>query len=392
MIVTTSESLTRSLKLLAVSSGPFKSIGNTSRLIKLRLKSLLGRLRYFSQILTIALLSHIAFAQAAQITIIRGAKGEPDTIKIQGEFQTGDEDKFRTLALGSRRATVLLDSPGGKLRPALEIGKMIRLKGFSTAVQDATCASACALLWLAGEPRVMSNFTSIGFHTSFRTDKNGVAIARPTDGAIIGAYLTSLGFNEKVVLYVVSASPQEMHWLQKSTADRLGIAVNVRSSLEPSTAIKDFEEGLRTRKGVPPGDSRAAGLYLKSAVAGFAGAQNNLGDLYELGHGVPKNEKLAMYWYTRAAERGEPTAYLSLASFLSQGSDDTEALVEAAKYAALAFTFLPDGRNKEHAGSLTQSLSDKLGPDGKQRVLNLINQWTPLFQEEHLMGDAPTNK
>ncbi|NBQ53291.1 MAG: hypothetical protein EBU49_06910 [Proteobacteria bacterium] len=126
--------------------------------------------------------------------------------------------------------------------------------------------------------------------------------------------------------------------------------------------------------------------------AGYAGAQNNLGDLYETGLGVHKNDKLAVYWYTRSAERGEPTAFLSLASFLAQGSDDAEALVEAAKYAALAFTYLPEGRNKNSASLLIESLSKKLGQADKQRVLELVKLWSPLYQEEHLMGDSPRKK
>ena len=341
------------------------------------------------QQLVFLLLSLIGVVHAAQISIVRGAKGDIDVINIRGEIKMGDDDRFRSVAMSSLRATVSLDSPGGRLRPALEIGKMVRLKGFATAVQDATCTSACSLIWLAGEPRYMNNFTSIGFHTSFTTDKAGVNTSHPIDGAVIGAYLTSLGFSEKVVLFVVSASPKEMHWLQKSTADRLGIAVNVQSSLKPLTSISDFHEGLRARAMVPSDDVRAAGFYRKSAVAGYAGAQNNLGDLYESGHGVPKNDKLAVYWYTRAAERGEPTAFLSLASFLGQGSDDPEVLVEAAKYAALAFTYLPDGRNKDSAGGLTESLGKKLSQSEKQRVLDLVKQWSPLYQEEHLMGDSP---
>ena len=347
---------------------------------------------YTRQLIALAMLCSVGFTHASQLTFSRGAKDESDTIKIQGDFQIGDDEKFRSIALISRKATVVLNSRGGKLQPALEIGKMIRLKGFSTAVQDATCASACALVWMAGIPRIMSNFTSIGFHTAFRKDKDGAETSTPSDGAIIGAYLTSLGFSEKVVIFVVSASAREMHWLQKSTADRLGIAVNVQSTLEAPTFLRDFSEGLRARAAVPQDDSRAASLYLKSAEVGYAGAQNNLGDMYELGHGVLKNNKLAMYWYTRAAERGEPTAYLSIASFLAAGNEDPEASVEAAKFAALAFTYLPDGKNREKAENLTKTLSLKLSQFDKTRVLNLVNQWAPLFQEEHLMGDAPAAK
>ena len=347
---------------------------------------LLNRLsRWFA----VLMLGVLASSHAAEITIVRGAKGDSDVIKIKGEIKTGDDEKFRVLALGSRRAIVQLDSNGGRLSPALEIGKMIRLRGFATAVQDANCSSSCAMMWLAGEPRYMNNFTSIGFHTPFREGNNGERTSTPRHGAIIGAYLTRLGFSEKVVLFVVTASAREIHWLDKGTADRLGIAVTVQSSLRPSTAISDFEAGLRARAMVPPNDVLAANWYIKSSEAGYAGAQNNLGDLYELGHGVPKNDKMAIYWYTRAAERGEPTAYLSLADFLAEGSQDPEALVEAAKFAALAYTFLPEGKNKEHAAALTESLSKSLNLQDKKRVTDLVNDWAPLYQEEHLMGDAP---
>jgi len=331
-------------------------------------------------------------AHAADITIVRGAKEDGDVIKLKGEIKYGDEEKFRKLALGSRRAIVQLDSEGGRLDPALEIGRMIRLRGFATAVLDARCASACALIWLAGEPRYMNNFTSIGFHAASSKGNDGELKSTPKHGAIIGAYLTRLGFNEKVVLFVVSASPKEMHWLDKGTADRLGIAVNVQTSLGPRTALSDFEAGLRARAMVPPNDVLAATWYIKSAQAGYAGAQNNLGDLYELGHGVTKNDRAAIYWYTRAAERGEPTAYLSLASFLAEGSQDPEVLVEAAKFAALAYTFLPDGKNKEHAAALTESLSKNLNLLDRKRVTDLVNDWAPLYQQEHLMGDRPGPK
>lgn len=350
--------------------------------------SVLHRVRCFSFVV----LCGLGAAQGAEITLTRGAKGESDIIHLKGTIEKGDDEKFRVLALQSRKATVQLDSLGGRVTPALEIGKMIRLRGFSTAVQDAQCASACSLIWLAGEPRYMNNFTSIGFHTSFSRDDKGQIKSTPVGGAIIATYLTRLGFSEKVVLFVVGASAQEMHWLEKSTADRLGIAVLVQSSVEPLTATRDYAKGLGARAQNPPDNALAATWYRKSAVAGFAGAQNNLGDLYELGEGVLKNEKMAIYWYTRAAERGEPTAYLSLASLLARGNDDPEVLVEAAKYAAIAFGLLPDGKNKASAGALAESLSKRLSAADKQRALDLVNAWAPLYQEEHLLGDKPGKK
>lgn len=324
---------------------------------------------------------------AANINLVRGAKGEEDVISVKGAFKLGDENKFRSVALATNKATVYLDSPGGKIHPALEIGKMIRLKGFATAVQEAECASACAMVWLAGEPRMMSNFTSIGFHTPYVIDKNGKTKSDVTHGALVGSYLTSLGFSQKVVMFAVTAGADDMRWLQKSTADQLGIAVTFTTAAQRRKGYEAFNEGVLARKAPVPANEAAALLYRQSAVLGFAGAQNNLGDLYETGQGVPKSGKAAIYWYTRAAERGEPTAYLSLASMLSQDTADPEVLMEALKYAVLAYNFLPAGRNKTSAETLSTAIAAKLTQADRQRVLELVTRWVPLYQEERLMSD-----
>ena len=337
----------------------------------------------------VAALFSSQLAIAADITSELGANGQPDVIRIKGPLNLGDEDKFRLLALASTKATVYLDSPGGRVSPAIEIGTIIRLKGYETAVEEGQCSSACALIWLAGEPRVMSNFSSIGFHAPYVTGNDGQRISGASQGARVGSYLTRLGFSEKVVMFAVNAGAEEIQWLQKSTADMLGIAVNLSTESQRRKSRELFSAGLTLKSAPKPSLEEAANFYRSSANLGFAGAQNNLGDLYESGQGVPKNHNAAIYWYTRAAERGEPTAYLSLASLLSEGSSDPEILAESMKFATLAFMFLPDGSNKVLAEELLSAISDKLDETKKASVLESVNQWVPLFQENHLMGDAP---
>jgi TPR repeat protein len=170
----------------------------------------------------------------------------------------------------------------------------------------------------------------------------------------MGAYLTRLGFNDKVVRFVTSADADEMNWLTKNMADKLGIAVTLNTEAQRRKSYALFADGLKLLETDVTLPAAAAKLYRQSAEIGYAGAQNNLADFYEHGEGVPKNHKAAIYWYTRAAERGEPTAYLSLAHMLSEGTDDADLLVESAKFAGLAFTFLPEGKNKASAEKLTK--------------------------------------
>ena len=73
-------------------------------------------------------------------------------------------------------------------------------------------------------------------------------------------------------------------------------------------AIEIYNSALMLQWAEKPNYEEAARLYRLSANLGFAGAQNNLGDCYEHGIGLEKNYAMAVYWYTRAAERGHLTA------------------------------------------------------------------------------------
>ena len=130
-------------------------------------------------------------------------------------------------------------------------------------------------------------------------------------------------------------------------------------------------------------------LYQTSADLGFAGAQNNLGDHYERGEAVPQSDVGAVYWYTRAAERGEPTAYLGLASVLGNSDAGDDLLVEALKYAFLAKELLPEGGNKDLATVLQGLIAAKLSRSLHDEFIQRVKNWEPLFQEEYLASDSP---
>src|SRR4051812_33658998 len=88
-----------------------------------------------------------------------------DLITITGEIQPGDDAKFRQLSVTYNKAVVALDSRGGSLLPALEIGKIIRINEHATVVpEDAVCTSACALIWVAGSTKYLSPGGRVGFH------------------------------------------------------------------------------------------------------------------------------------------------------------------------------------------------------------------------------------
>ncbi|MGO3666647.1 MAG: tetratricopeptide repeat protein, partial [Psychrobacter sp.] len=64
---------------------------------------------------------------------------------------------------------------------------------------------------------------------------------------------------------------------------------------------------------------QAMAWYLKAANQGDAGAQNNIGDIYEKGAGVSKDDVKAAQWYLKAANQGDALAQNSLGLMYFEG-------------------------------------------------------------------------
>jgi len=141
--------------------------------------------------------------------------------------------------------------------------------------------------------------------------------------------------------------------------------------------------------GLAPNLDEAVSLYRQNAHIGYAGSQNNFGDLFENGSGVPKDDLMAVYWYTRASERGEPTAYYSLASMLETSRSNVDSLTVAAKYAILASDQLPEGRNKIAAMQIRDNLKEILEPAVYEFAEELAVSFKPIYEEKWTMSDAP---
>lgn len=165
--------------------------------------------------------------------------------------------------------------------------------------------------------------------------------------------------------------------------------VNAVENESNQDAVSEHSRAVRLMQGSVEDQVRACELYWYSANKGFAGALNNLGDLYERGMNLPQSQAVAAYWYGRAAERGEPTAYLSLATLLLDVADDNWMHIEAAKFALLAVENLVEGTNKSLAQGALDRLEALLPEDAMDVAKAMAGRWVPLFQEPNLMSDTP---
>jgi TPR repeat protein len=81
---------------------------------------------------------------------------------------------------------------------------------------------------------------------------------------------------------------------------------------------------------------KAFELYLIEAKNGNASAQTNLGTLYAIGKGVPKDDKEAVKWFHKAALQGEVIAQSNLGAHYAKGQGVSKDDKEAVKWFTLA--------------------------------------------------------
>jgi hypothetical protein len=160
-------------------------------------------------------------AQAAEMTLRKDKTGRPMVV-INGDIEFGDFEKFIKVAGKLPPGTIVgLNSEGGAAIDALEIGHVVRHKRFLT-VAGSVCASACAFIWLAGVDRGAFEDSLIGFHNAY---DGATGQATGAGNAVVGAYLTKLGFSYKTIIFMTDAKSDEMAWLNFEKAKELGIKV-----------------------------------------------------------------------------------------------------------------------------------------------------------------------
>ena len=156
----------------------------------------------------------------------REAGSDFDLIGLQGEITSEDVAAFRSVANASGKVVIVLDSGGGAALAGMEMGKLIHLKHFATFVpEDTLCVSSCALMWLAGSPRLIAPGGAVGFHAVYMPQGDGKLMTSGSGNALVGAYLDQLGFSEDVIAYVTHAPPEKMGWLSEGTARAIGLSV-----------------------------------------------------------------------------------------------------------------------------------------------------------------------
>ena len=189
--------------------------------------------------------------------IISQSVGDTDVVFISGEIEKGDMQKFASLPIEWKRTMVLLNSDGGSAADATTISAFLVTKGAITYVLPGhQCLSECALIWLAGFRKMLSNSSNIGFGDSSYALTNeekqligpmilGESFDPEISGlgfVVVGTLLQKgLGLNFDFIGEFLESSNNEPRYLSQADFDKYNIEVLFQD--DESGAFRDALKG-----------------------------------------------------------------------------------------------------------------------------------------------------
>lgn len=162
-------------------------------------------------------------------------------LKLTGTIDPGAALRFATEIeqRGEYVKTVVLDSPGGSVMDALEIGALIQEKGLATKVAAGNlCASSCPIIFASGAERIASAESAIGVHQIYAASLGeasrdalavaGVAMAdAQTTTAEITRHLTKSGVNPALWLHALDTPPDRLYYFSAEEMQRLKLVTQI---------------------------------------------------------------------------------------------------------------------------------------------------------------------
>ena len=162
------------------------------------------------------------------------ALGSNGVLMLTGTIDPGSAARFAEEigARGEYVSTVLLDSPGGSVKDALEIGRLIAEKGLWTEVRNGgLCASSCPIIFASGSERIAGAEAAIGVHQIYAAALSatpvdalrvaGVAMADAQQvTAEITRHLSDAGVDPAVWLHALETPPDQLYYLSGEEMER----------------------------------------------------------------------------------------------------------------------------------------------------------------------------
>jgi hypothetical protein len=194
-------------------------------------------------------------AASAEIKTILG-KDNRVVVTVVGEIVPGDSDAFTTTVkqandAGKFVANVRLNSEGGNLLEGVKLADAVRFGKMSTNEgKGATCASACFLIFAAGNTKFAAYDAKIGVHGA--SDENGDETVRSSAATVSMARIAKeLGVPSAIIGRMVVTPPDDMVWLTPQDLQSMGTTMVGKPNQTQATAPLASDQGLRQTPEMP---------------------------------------------------------------------------------------------------------------------------------------------
>jgi len=149
---------------------------------------------------------------------------------LEGAIAAGDTERIVKLidALSPLPDYVILNSPGGSVSDALELGRYLRRENINTAMRDGDiCYSACPYVLAAGPTRDIPDTASVGVHQHYF----GASTLLPAFVAVediqrgqgeVMRYLDTMGIDPLLMQHALVTPPDEIYVLLPSELQAYG--------------------------------------------------------------------------------------------------------------------------------------------------------------------------
>ena len=207
------------------------------------------------------LLAAHSVADAASITSNATKRGKV-IVSLSGEIADGDADKLRTIIKSANDAghlvsSIRLDSPGGTIGEGVKLAQLVRYGKIASVVVNGTkCASACFIVFAAGDPKYVSYGASVGVHgASNEAGKETVESSAAT--VSMARIVKDLGVPAPIIGKMVVTPPDQIVWLTPEDLRSMGTVMTGRPMQTPPAAIASPQQGPMqldpyARAAIPP--------------------------------------------------------------------------------------------------------------------------------------------
>lgn len=186
--------------------------------------------------------------QPMQFTL--GAGG---TLRAEGSIVPGTAPRLAAEleARGEYVKAVSLNSPGGALDEAMEMGRLVRSHGLTTEVIDGSlCASSCPLFLAGGKKRLAGAKSAIGVHQFYATTQLGQTAPAPgqamsdaqTTTARITRYLEEMNVDPAAWLHALDTPPRALYYFSADEMSRYRLTTGIAKPA-PGPAITSGTAG-----------------------------------------------------------------------------------------------------------------------------------------------------